>query len=151
MTKTCHLLASFFDQKAPFLDQKCRFGVLIKKREQMMETRRNEKKKILFFRISLFVGADFWRRGAKAKHFNLFGSAPLFPRGVFSRPRNPCRSPCLGPTPSTDEKRQLKDDKPGIPMIGSKVALAFHSGYRRPQNCFSVCTRGKIQNAFLVL
>ena len=33
-------------------------------------------------------------------------------------------------------------------MIGSKVALAIHSGYHRALHCFSVCTRGKIQNFF---
>ena len=109
--------------------------------------KKRETKKKLFFRISLFAGSDFWKRGARAKQdlgtavithslFHLFGSAPIFPRGVFSRPPNPCRSPCLRPTPSTDEKRQLKDDKPGIPMIGSRVALAFHSGNRTPQNLF---------------
>ena len=62
-----------------------------------------------------------------------------------------CRVEVECRAPSTDEKRQLKDDKPGIPMIGSKVALAFYSGYRRPQNCFSVCAKVKIQNTFLVL
>ena len=101
--------------------------------------------KKIFFRPSLFAGADLWKRGARAKQD--LDTAVI----THSRPPNPCRSPCLGPKPSTDEKRQLKDDNPGIPMISSKVALAFHSGYRRPQNCFSVGTRGKIQNTFLVL
>ena len=134
-----------------------------RKRGKRWKQRRNEKKKrFLFFRISLFAGSDFWKRGAPRRnktsaplssftHFHLFGSAPIFPRSVFSRPPNPCRSPCLGPTPSTDEKRQLKDDKPGIPMMSSRGALAFHSGYRRPQNCFSVCIKGKTQNTFQVL
>ena len=75
-----------------------------------------ELQSLLFFRHSLFEPANFWKRGARAKqnstplssriHFHLLGSVPLCPRGVFSRPPNPCRSPCLGPTPSTDEKRQ---------------------------------------------
>ena len=78
-------------------------------------------------------------------HFHLFGSAPLFQRGVFSRPPNPCRSPCLGPTSCTDEKRQLKDDKPSIPMIGSQGGTRLAFGLSR------VCTKGKIQNTFPVL
>ena len=115
--------------------------------------KKEKRKKSSFFRISLFAGLISGRGEpgrnktsaplSSRTHFHLFGSAPIFPRGVFSRPPNPCRSPCLGPTPSTDEKRHLKYDKPGIPTIGSRVALAFHSGYRRPQNCFSVCTKGK--------
>ena len=80
---------------------------------------------------------------------HLFGSVPLYPRCVFSRPPNPCRSSCIGPTPSTDEERQQsKMTSQAFPMIGSKVPLAFHSGCRRPQNCFGVLTRGKIQNFF---
>ena len=32
-----------------------------------MEKWRNKKKRFLFFRISLFAGSDFWKRGARAK------------------------------------------------------------------------------------
>ena len=139
---------------APFFDLKCRF----EKKGQMMEKKEKRKNKILFFRLSLFAGADFWKRGVRAKQdldtaviTHSFSSlrigTSLSKRRVFKG----TKSPFLGPTPSTDEKRQLKDDKPGIPMIGSKLSLTFHSGYRRPQNCFSVCTSGKIQNTFVVL
>ena len=37
MAKTCHSLTPFFDQKSTFFDQKCHFGVLIERRERMME------------------------------------------------------------------------------------------------------------------
>ena len=128
----------------------------------MMEKKEKRKKKDSFLFESRFSQGLISGRGEPGRnktsallssrtHFHHFESAPIFPRGVFSRPPNPCRSPCLGPTPCTDEKRQLKDDKPGIPMIRSRVAIAFHSGHRRPQNCFSVCTKGKIQNTLLVL
>ena len=153
---------SFLKQKAPFFLSRMSFWRFDRKKEANDGKKKKRKKKDASFFESRFSQGLISGRGEAGRnktsaplssrtHFHLFGSAPIFPRGVFSKPPNPCRSPCLGPTPSTDEKRQLKDDKPGIPMIGSRVALAFHSGYRRPQNCFSVCTKGKIQNTILVL
>ena len=132
-----------FDQKA-FFYQNCRFD---RKKGANDGKRRNEKTSSFFdsrFSQGLISGREEPGRNktstllSSRTHFHLFLSVPLCPRGVFQG-HHPCRSPCLGPTPSTDEKRQLKDDKPGIPMIGSQV------------DCFGVCTRGKIRNTFLVL
>ena len=55
MTKQCHFLAAFFDQKAP---QKCRYGVLIKKKGEMMEKRRKKNTIALFSTL-----CDIIRRG----------------------------------------------------------------------------------------
>ena len=127
-----------------------------------MEKKKGKRKNTiaLFFPHSLFAAANFWKRRVRAKqdldtavitHSPFISSDRyLFVlEAYFSRPPNPCRSSCIGPTPSTDEERQQsKMTSQAFPMIGSKVALAFHSGYRRPHNCCGVCTRGKIQNFF---
>ena len=124
----------------------------------MMKKGRNEKKKrFLFFRLSLFAGAEFWKEPGRNKtstplssrtHFQLFGSAPLFQRFAFSRPPNPCRSPCLGPTPSTDEKRQFKDDKPGIPMIGSQGGTRLSFGLWQTSKMFQCLYKGQNSKHF---
>ena len=59
----------------------------------MMEKKKERKKKrFLFFRISLFAGSDFWKRGARAKQdlgtavithsLSSLRIGTIFPRGV---------------------------------------------------------------------
>ena len=95
MTKTCHFLVPLFIER-PHFDQKCRFGVLIEKRGEMMEKREKRKKRDSSFFDSRFSqGLNSGREEpgrnktstplSSRTHFHLFGSAPLFPRGVFSR------------------------------------------------------------------
>ena len=116
-----------------------------------MKKREIKTKEVPLFRLSLFAQADFWKKGSQGEtrprhrchHALTFISSDRY---LF------CQEACfqghqidVAPL-ALDQRQALKDDKPGIPMTSPKVALAFHSGHRRPQNCFSVCTRSKTQN-----
>ena len=67
MTKQMSFSGAFFLIKRPFFDQKMSFWRFDRKRGEMMEKMRKKKKRFLLFRISLFAGSDFWKRGARAK------------------------------------------------------------------------------------
>ena len=132
-------LAPSFDQKEPFFDQKCRFGVFDRKKgwNDGKKGRNEKKKRFLFFRLSLFRRGWILEEKKKGEarprhrchHALTFISSDrylFFQEACFQGHQIHDAPPCLGPTPSTDEKRQLKDDKPGIPMRfqgGTRLSL----------------------------
>ena len=112
-----------------------------------------------FSLLVFFAAANFLKRGARAKQvldtvvithsLSYLRIGTSLSKRRVSKATESMSLPLLW-TNAKDlqEASAIKDDKPGIPMIGSQVALAFHWVYHRPQNCFSVCARGKIQNFF---
>ena len=88
------------------------------KKKEMEKRRQTKKIRSVFFRHSLFAAAHFWQRGVRAKHdhdtavithslSSLRSGTSLSKRRLFKATKSVwLDSPCLGPGPSTDEKRQ---------------------------------------------